>query len=106
MSIRHNLRSYKYCAYFRTTHSSFPQYYSKQYKFLSILSTMQWTKHDSDDEDERTQPWKEWVEEELKARRDADKTEEGRRKLEERIKAYKARQKGTKSGGDGGNKAG
>jgi len=36
----------------------------------------------------RSQPWKEWVKEELEARKKADMTEEGRKAQEERVKAY------------------
>ncbi|KAJ2902098.1 hypothetical protein MKZ38_001007 [Zalerion maritima] len=42
----------------------------------------------SDTEDTRSQPWKEWVEEELEARKEADATEEGRAAQEERVHAY------------------
>jgi len=40
--------------------------------------------------DARNQPWKEWIKEELEARKKADTTEEGRKAQEERIKAYEA----------------
>jgi len=39
-------------------------------------------------EDTRSQPWKDWVQEELEARKTADKTEEGRKKQEELAKAF------------------
>ncbi|KAI1378293.1 hypothetical protein F4677DRAFT_412810 [Hypoxylon crocopeplum] len=38
--------------------------------------------------DARSQPWKQWVQEELDARKKADETEEGRKVLDERVKAY------------------
>ncbi len=39
-------------------------------------------------EDTREQPWKKWAKEELDARKKANKTEEGRKVQEERLKAY------------------
>lgn len=45
------------------------------------------------EEDTRGQPWKLWVEEELEARKKADKTEEGRQAQEERTEAYNRRNK-------------
>jgi hypothetical protein len=39
-------------------------------------------------EDPRQQPWKNWVKEELEAREKAAETEEGRKALEEKAKAY------------------
>ncbi|KAI0453558.1 hypothetical protein F5B21DRAFT_479093 [Xylaria acuta] len=40
------------------------------------------------EEDTRSQPWKEWVEAELSARKKADETEEGRMAQEARVQAY------------------
>ncbi|KAI4869536.1 hypothetical protein F4820DRAFT_406935 [Hypoxylon rubiginosum] len=42
----------------------------------------------SGSKDTRSQPWKQWVQEELDARKRADKTEEGRKAQENRAKAY------------------
>lgn len=58
--------------------------------------------------DARSQPWKEWIKEELEARKKADTTEEGRRAQEERIKAYEAASGDNELDGCGqnGNKAG
>ncbi|RYP03970.1 hypothetical protein DL765_010349 [Monosporascus sp. GIB2] len=39
-------------------------------------------------EDTRSQPWKEWAEKELEARRKAEETEEGRKEQEAREQAY------------------
>ncbi|KAK4244752.1 hypothetical protein C7999DRAFT_34895 [Corynascus novoguineensis] len=39
-------------------------------------------------QDLRQQPWKDWVKQELQAREKAEETEEGRKALEEKAKAY------------------
>jgi len=40
-------------------------------------------------EDTRDQPWKQWVEDELKTRKKADEIPEGRPAQEERVQAFK-----------------
>lgn len=40
-------------------------------------------------DDVRHQPWKEWAMEEIKARKEADTTAEGRKAQEERVRAFK-----------------
>jgi hypothetical protein len=67
---------------------------------------MEWSKRDSRKEDGRSQPWKDWVEEELKARRDAEKTREGRRDMEKKLEEYRKKRSGQKTDNDGSNKAG
>lgn len=60
---------------------------------------------DISDGDNRVQPWKAWVQEELQLRKEADKTEAGRASQEDRIRAFnKAHNCG--QGGSSGNKAG
>ncbi|KAK0744938.1 hypothetical protein B0T21DRAFT_448026 [Apiosordaria backusii] len=63
------------------------------------------TCNDKQQEDLRKQPWREWIKEELEARKKADETEEGRKALEEKAKAYF--QQNEECGSDGtSNKAG
>jgi hypothetical protein len=67
---------------------------------------MEWSRRDSEEVDGRDQPWKEWVEEELKARRDAEQTPEGRRDMEKKLEEYRKKRRGQKADNDGTNKAG
>ena len=59
-------------------------------------------------DDSRKQPWKEWIQQEIGARKKADETEEGRRIQRERIRAYEERFGDCELDGCGqnGNKAG
>lgn len=57
-------------------------------------------------QDTRTQPWKQWVQQELDARKKADETEDGRKAQEDRVKAYIQKTDGGNEGEGSNNKAG